>query len=772
MVKWQRFRYNPVLPLGKDGKRITGSREQIEFSRRAAAEGMVLLKNDGGLLPIKKGGKVALFGKASADYVKGGGGSGDTVVAYVKNLCEAMSEKANEGKVEVFAPLCDFYNKNVAEQYEKGKKPGQTEEPEIPEELFKDSLGCDIAVISVCRFSFEDGDYADSGEGGFFLTKKEKEMIEKVCSAFKNVAVVLNAGAVIDTSWFVEDERISAVLCAWQGGMEGAASEADILCGDVNPSGRLADTIAYTLKDYPSYQNFSESDDFVNYTEDVFVGYRYFETIESAKNRVAYPFGYGLSYTDFCIECVDWKVTEDTVSLCVRVKNIGQASGKEVVQVYSDCITDSYDLPSRELRAFRKTKLLAPGESVTLNVGFATDDLTVYDEKLASYVVPEGEYIVSVGKNIRSVKTACYFSLKKRVVKAVKNRCVPKKLPRRLKSDGSYEILPVGEYEKTVDLSKYVKGDSWNAEYLLPQFKDCKPQADRIKFEGVVSGEVSLDDFMESLSDDELITLTGGTYNRGIADTRGLGGLDYLGIPAIMTADGPAGLRVREDRGVKTTAFPIATAIACSWNEDLAYETGLRGAAEVEENNIGMWLTPAINVHRSPLCGRNFEYYSEDPFLTGKMASAMVKGIQSRNVSACVKHFCCNNKETNRYGSDSVVSERALREIYLKAFEIVVKESGVYALMTSYNKVNGTYTSENAELLRGILREEMGYDGLVITDWGNCAEHYREVLAGNNVKMPFGTPKRLKQQLEDGLVSREELKKNVRYLLDFMIKLN
>jgi beta-glucosidase len=282
---------------------------------------------------------------------------------------------------------------------------------------------------------------------------------------------------------------------------------------------------------------------------------------------------------------------------------------------------------------------------------------------------------------------------------------------------------------------------------------------------------VTTEAFLESLTDDELITLLGGTPNRGVADTRGIGGLDYLGIPAVMTADGPAGLRIVPDRGVKTTAWPVATLLACTWDTELIYAVGQTGAKEVLENNIGMWLTPAINIHRSPLCGRNFEYYSEDPLVAGKLAAAMVRGIQSQNVSACVKHFCCNNKETNRYASDSRVSERALREIYLKAFEIVVKESDVWSIMTAYNLLNGTYTSENEELLTGILREEWGYTGLIVTDWGNWAEHYREALAGNNVRMPHGSLRRLQKAMELGLISRNTLIENARQVLQWMLRL-
>lgn len=329
----------------------------------------------------------------------------------------------------------------------------------------------------------------------------------------------------------------------------------------------------------------------------------------------------------------------------------------------------------------------------------------------------------------------------------------------------------MGEYPALCDTSDWPGKPHWEAEHILPNMHGINTPQGRLNFEKVASGEITMDAFLDSLTDDELITLLGGTPNRSVADTRGIGGLDYLGIPAVMTADGPAGLRIFRVRGVKTTAWPVATLLACTWDPEIVYQVGEAAAKEVKENNIGMWLTPAINIHRSPLCGRNFEYYSEDPLVAGKLASAMVQGIQSQNISACVKHFCCNNKETNRFGSDSRVSERALREIYLKAFEIVVKEGCVWSVMTAYNLLNGTYTSENRELISGILREEWGYDGLVVTDWDNWAEHYREVLASNNVHMPHGSLKRLQTALSKCLITRNDLIENARKVLSWLLRL-
>ncbi len=776
MGNLHRFKYCPMQPLGEDGRMVTGSREHIALSRKAACEGMVLLKNENSFLPLGKGRKVALFGKGSVDYVKGGGGSGDVTVAYVHNLCDGMEEKAAEGKVAFFAPLHEFYRRNVEQQRKDGKQPGYTVEPEVPQDLLRDAAEfADTAIISICRFSSEGYDRkGELNDGDFYLSLEEQKMVSQVSSCFENIVVVLNVGGMVDTSWFVHNEKVKSVLLAWQGGMEGGMAEADILCGDVNPSGKLTDTFASAFDDYPSSSNFNESEDYVCYTDDIFVGYRYFETIPGAAEKVNYPFGFGLSYTTFEMEQAGFEADDDAITVSVRVTNTGMVAGKEVIQVYSNAPKGYLETPKLELRAFRKTRLLNPKESELLTIQFPVTEMASYDEKKASYVLLKGAYKILAGNCVRAlVEVGQHLIEENRVTQELKNRCVPSKLPSRMKADGTYEPLETKEYAPRRDDSDLppCQANKWWAEYILPNMRECEPPVQRMNLEGVIRGEITLDEFINQLSDDELLTLVGGTHNRGVADTRGIGGLDYLGIPAVMTADGPAGLRLYKDRGVTTTAWPIATMLACSWDPDVLYQVGKAAAREVLENNIGIWLTPAINIHRSPLCGRNFEYYAEDPLVAGKLASAMIQGIQSQNVVATVKHFCCNNKETNRFASDSRVSERALREIYLKGFQLAVTEGGVWAVMTAYNLLNGIYTSENKELLTGILREEWGFEGLVMTDWSNWAEQYREVLAGNNVRMPFGSPVRLRKALNLGLITRMELVLNARQILLCILRL-
>jgi beta-glucosidase len=288
----------------------------------------------------------------------------------------------------------------------------------------------------------------------------------------------------------------------------------------------------------------------------------------------------------------------------------------------------------------------------------------------------------------------------------------------------------------------------------------------------VAEGKISIEGFIAQLTDDEVAHLLGGQTNTGVANTFGFGHLPRYGVPNIMTADGPAGLRIDSECGVTTTAWPCTTLLACSWNEELLFDVGEAGAKEVKENNIAVWLTPAVNIHRSPLCGRNFEYYSEDPYVAGKLASAMVKGIQSQHIAATVKHFAFNNKETNRKNSDSRVSERAAREIYLKAFEMIVKEADPWAIMSAYNIINGHRASENRELLEDVLRDEWGFKGVVTTDWWTCGEHYKEAKAGNDIKMATGYDERLLDALKQGELTRDEMDISAKRVLELILKVD
>lgn len=746
---------------------------------------MVLLKNEKSILPFEKGTRRALFGKGSVDYVKGGGGSGDVTTAYVRSLQDGLEIKEEEGKVQVLASLGKFYRENVSAQYAGGIQPGMTAEPEIPCDLLeKAKAWADVAVISICRFSGEGWDRKGiPGDGDFYLTREEQNMVDTVTANFEKVVVVLNVGGMVDTSWFCDSEKIQGVLLAWQGGMEGGLAAADLLCGDVNPSGKLTDTFARTFDDYPSSAGFNESEDYVDYTEDIYVGYRYFETIPGAAEKVNYPFGYGLSYTEFAIEPLRAGEEDETICVDVRVTNMGSRAGKEVVQLYYRAPQGVLGKPLEVLGAFAKTELLGAGQSQVLRLKMPVNAMASYDDlgkiQASAYVLEAGNYSFRIGNSVRNtVKLDYEYQAAQTVVtEQLERKCAPAALKLRLLADGSYEELPQGGdgYEKNrlvpqdIDTLEGVEPDVQGISY---QEKKEWRNADRITLEGVAEGKADLRRLLAQLSDRELAGLLGGQVNTGTANTYGMGNLPAYGIPNIMTADGPAGLRIREECGVYTTAWPCATLLACTWNPEIVFEAGAAGAAEVKENNIGVWLTPAMNIHRSPLCGRNFEYYSEDPLVSGKMGAAMIRGIQSQHIGASMKHFCCNNKETNRKDSDSRVSERALREIYLKGFEIAVKEAQPWTVMTSYNLMNGYPTSCNPELLNGILREEWGFEGMVTTDWWNHAEHYLEVKAGGDIKMGCGYPDRILEAKEKGFVSREEMEKCAERILGMILKVD
>lgn len=806
MQRWVRAKFQPGVGLGKNGERVTACKEHIALSKEAAKEGMVLLKNDSSVLPLNKGSKIALFGKASFDYVRGGGGSGEVTVSYSRNLYEGLKLKSD--KVSVFEELSDFYRKDVKRQYREGRVPGMTVEPEIPDELLqKASAYTDTAVITICRFSGEGWDRKSivdtenkniweneeamakqSAEifenGDFYLTKAETKMVEQVTAQFSKVIVVMNVGGMVDTCWFHDNDNIQAVLMAWQGGIEGGLATAELLLGEGNPSGKLVDTFAKNLEDYPSSHNFHESEKYVDYMDDIYVGYRYFETIPGASEKVNYPFGYGLSYTDFSFSAGTAYEENGKIYVPVMVTNIGNRAGKEVVQLYYSAPQGKLGKPAKELAAFQKTRLLETGESQSIVLSFAVENMASYDDlgkvQESAYVLEAGAYHFYAGVSVRDVVELEYtYKLEKdTITQQLSKKLAPTSLKSRLCADASYEELPQSTPVDT-DANVLERMPVEEMEGYAPKVRerqrwrlwgDNTLEKQHHMLIEVAEGKISLEEFTKQLSDEDLACLVGGQPNTGVANTFGFGNLADFGVPNVMTADGPAGLRIAPECGVCTTAWPCSTQLACSWNEEIVQAVGEAGGAEVKENNIALWLTPAINIHRSPLCGRNFEYYSEDPYVTGKLAGAMVKGIQSNHVGATVKHFALNNKETNRKNSDSRASERAIREIYLKAFEMIVKEAKPWAIMSSYNIINGVRASENRELLEDVLRGEWGFDGVVTTDWWTNGEHYKEVKAGNDVKMASGYPERLLAAMEMGELTRQDMEICAKRVLDMILK--
>ena len=787
MTKWRRLLYHPNLPLGPDGKRVTACEEHIALSKNAAKEGMVLLKNQGALLPFAKGTKLALFGKGTFDYVKGGGGSGDVTVEYIINLYEGL--KKMDGHVDIFEDLADYYRSYVQEKYDEGCLPGQLPEPELPDALCSKARAfSDTAVISISRFSGEGWDRHLKGhelfeDGDFYLSYAERTMVEKVKKYFSKIVVVMNVGGMVDTQWFYADDAIGSVLMAWQGGMEGGTAAAELLCGYGNPCGKLVDTFAKKLEDYPSTANFHESDDYVEYTDDIYVGYRYFETIPGAADRVNYPFGFGLSYTTFAWTISEFTHNGDCFDLKVTVWNMGDCAGKEVLQVYVCAPQGRLGKAKRSLVAFQKTKLLEPGCSQELTLHWDMAVIASFDDlgkvQPFAYVLEKGEYSFHVGTSVRdTVRCEETFCLDEdKVVEQLSAKLVPTQLKKRLLADGTYEMLAVSAPQPCVPdgLKPLTEYDFEHAEAYIRGVPNMQNQgrdeSGRHWISEVVDGTITLDEFVSQLTDEQLCHTVCGQPNVGVANTRGFGNLPELGVPNATTSDGPAGVRIHRRCGVFTTGFPCATQVACSWDSEIAYAVGEAGAKELKENNMAAWLTPAVNIHRSPLCGRNFEYYSEDPLLAGTMAAGAVRGIQSQNVAACLKHFALNNKETNRKNSDSRVSQRAAREIYLKPFEYVVKNTDLWYMMSSYNIINGCRASECKELLTDILREEWGFGGMVSTDWHVYSEQYKEIKAGNDLRMPGGFPYRLMEAMGRGLIAREEIETSVKRILLVILRL-
>lgn len=760
--KWARYKYNLTTGIGENGKRLTGCKEHIDLSRKIAGEGMVLLENNG-LLPLRANTTVALFGIGSIDYVKGGGGSGMVYCEYVRNIYEGFLCKAPQ--ISVYEPVTKYYYDYAISHLSEYDGDKLFPEIDVPNELVKEAAkNADVAIIAIHRFSGEGWDRS-SQKGDFYLTDTEQKMVDDVTTAFEHSVVVLNVGGMIDVSWIKSNSKIDAALLAWQAGMEGGLAITDILCGDVNPSGKLTDTFAKEFSDYPSADSFNESDDYVDYFEDIYVGYRYFETIPGAKDKVNYPFGYGLSYTSFALSQPMAEKNGEQISVSLSVTNTGKHAGKEVVQVYFSAPQGVLGKSSVSLAGFQKTKLLAPGESQEITITFDIADMASYDDlgklQKSAFLLEQGEYRFLVGTTCRDLIECDYrYQVKEKylITKEVKSCCAPNLLSRRMLSDGSFEPLP--SFRNVQYTAQPVDG------FRYGQTIETKPLS------AVANGELTLEDFIAQMTNDELVEIVSGISNRGIANTCGWGGIDRLGIPAVMTADGPAGVRFSPKTGIATTAWPCATLVACTWNTDLAYEMGVAGGLECKENGIATWLTPALNIHRNPLCGRNFEYFSEDPLISGKFAAAKVRGIQSTNTAASAKHFAANNKETKRYYSDSRMSERALREIYLRGFEICVKESQPWTIMNSYNVINGRRTCECFELNECILRQEWGFEGMIITDWfGPCNQEHC-LIAGTDVRMPSGYPDVVREALRRKRLTREHLQQRAKKILEMILKLD
>ena len=701
-----------------------------DYARRAAAEGIVMLKNDNDVLPLGKEGpeKVAFFGITQVEtFLVGYGSGGDVKPPYRVTLADAL---AKTDKIVPDQELLDTYKAwakaNPLRAGGWGNWPFYA--PEMPlnaDQIQAAAKRADTAVLMIGRAAGEDRE-CRLEPGSYYLTDAEKFLLKEVTGAFKKTVVLLNVGNVIDMAW-VKDYKIDSLMYVWQGGMETGNAIVDVLTGKETPSGKLASAIAATYQDYPSSSSFGNRE-FNNYTEDIYVGYRYFETF--APEKVLYPFGFGLSYTTFdivdaTVKNGDPKKTFATVE--VIVKNTGKKyAGREVVQVYCGAPQGKLGKPAKVLVAYAKTNLLKPGETQKFTFTIPAKDCASFDDggvtgHQAAWVLEPGEYKFYVGNSSRDAKDCGGPKLDSLFVVeqlepalAIASESVAFDRMKAVEQNGKLvpgtERVPVSK----VDLPARVKE-------RLP--KAVAETGDKgIKLIDVKQGKNTLDEFVAQLTPTEMETLLrgdGGMGSRlgpaGNASVFGgtLQSVRDKGVPPIPTCDGPSGLRL----SANASLLPIGSLLACTWNNDLIeamyYQVGL----EMEMSGVDCILGPGMNIHRNPLCGRNFEYYSEDPLLTGLMAASMTKGVQKAGASTVPKHFALNNQETNRNANDSRCSERALREIYLRAFEICVKVGKPYNIMGSYNKVNSFWNYYNYDLNTTILRGQWGWTGSLMTDW-------------------------------------------------------
>ena len=773
-------------------ERILDWNKYLDTAAKMVSEGIVMLKNENNALPLDTDKEVAVFGRIQFHYYKSGTGSGGMVnVTKVVNILDGLIDNG----VKVNEKLLDTYRKwdkenpfDLGEGW--GGEPWSQKEMPLDEGLVKETAkSCETAIVIIGRTAGEEQDNRLEA-GSYLLSDDEIAMLTVVRKHFKKVVLLLNVGNIIDMT---DINRIApdSVLYVWQGGMTGGKGTADVLTGKVSPSGKLPDTIAYKASDYPSDANFGREKNRDIYAEDIYVGYRYFETF--AKEKVLYPFGFGLSYTEFEIKTEKAEITEGAVKLSVSVKNIGSYKGKEVIEVYCEAPQGRLGKAARVLCGFEKTKELVPQEEQTIEIAVDIAKLASYDDSgvtgnKSCYVLEAGEYKFYVGSDVRSAEYACSFEQGENLVtERLTQSLAPVESFERIKPVCEGGAFSIGR--EAVPVSKVDE----SARRLEKIPKEIAYTGDKgIKLWDVKNGKNTMDEFIAQLSDYDLSCIIRGEGMGSPRVTAGtasaFGGvsenLNGFGIPAGCCSDGPSGMRL--DCGTKAFSLPNGTMIASSFNKELTSELFAFMGLEMAANKVDCLLGPGMNIHRHPLNGRNFEYFSEDPFLTGKMASAELKGMAGAGVTGTIKHFCANNRETNRHFIDSVVSERALREIYLKGFEIAVKEGEASSVMTTYGRVNGLWTAGNFDLNTVILREEWGFKGFTMTDWwANINVRGKEpdktdlaamARAQNDVYMvcPDGEKNddNTLVALENGGIERCELQRNAANICGFLLHTN
>ena len=804
-----------------------------KVARKAAAEGMVLLKNEGQLLPLKEGSKVALYGVGASRTIKGGTGSGDVNERETVSIYQGMK---NAG----FVVTTEDWIKDYDKQYQDARYAWRDEIENKASKLEDQVSGffnvysttpfhmpagapvtktdADVAIYILSRVAGEGADRFDEA-GDYYLTEEEKKQLADICGMYKHVIVAVNTGGLADLSFMDEYANIEALLQIVQPGMEAGNAFADIISGKVTTSGKMTDSWAYKYEDYPNSKTFSHNNGNVDkeyYTEGLYVGYRYFDSFDVP---VRYGFGYGLSYTTFETKVLSTVLKDNKIIVETETTNTGNTySGKEVVQLYATCPAGKLEKEYRRLAAFGKTGLLAPGQSEKMTLEIALDRLTSYSESEAAWVLEKGSYVIWAGNSLESSSPCAVLALDGDItLTKTQNICPLKEELEEMKQSSEKmnqklvallklteeKALPVMEL-KAADVATRVVEYHSNAE--------CVPAEAR--------------EFVDTLSTEKLVALASGDPGKGQGSNLGSAGISVPGsagetnncaledgIPGIVLSDGPAGLRLMKHYNVYEgkivnkpfkfslegglfcegepadpgetwyqycTAIPVGTLLAQSWDTALIEEVGEMIGGEMEEFSTTLWLAPGMNINRNPLCGRNFEYYSEDPLVAGKIAAAMTNGVQK--VPGCgttIKHFACNNQEDNRKGSDSIVSERTLREIYLKGFEIAITESQPMSIMTSYNLINGVHAANCEDTCTKAARCEWGFQGMIMTDWTTTEDGPQCTAsgcmrAGNDLVMPgaFSDRDNLNQELADGTLSMDDLKACISRLVNIIWQSN
>lgn len=786
------------------------------ISRQLAAESMVLLRNVNNTLPLlgspEEPVPVALFGVGQIYTVKGGTGSGNVnnlkTISLLEGIEACPSLNPDGLLARKYRTWCLAHENMCVEGFMEPKGYYNEEMPLSREEIRSFAVGNDAAIVVLTRVAGEGADMR-AEKGMIYLTDKERQLMDMVTEQFEKSILLLNTAGYLEIADYAS--KFSAVLFMGLPGQD-AGAVADVLTGGVMPSGHLTDTWPLTYTQYPEADEYSKThfngnvnitmgqrqeQINVSYTDDIFVGYRYFD---SFGQQVLYPFGYGLGYGKTELAAYSFGATGDTISVSAVVENSGSVyPARQVVQAYLSCPQGRLVQPLQKLAAFRKTGLLSPGEEEQVNLSFKLSDFASFDEATHSYVLEKGYYYVRLGFDSRSTTVCGAVYLPQDVTTQVlsdRMGSAPEGFE-TINPDGVPSYTYTGEQEELAFARNHaIRLSARDFRKTSAHYRNSRKPLTRgrtdLRLGDVLRETCSLSEFVASMDASDLCALVCGIGMdiSGMPDSvredpdfappfngiLGGGGMkvpgaagetadlyEKYGIPPISLADGPAGIRIsqklKNEEGEVTgmqlcTAFPVGSLLACSWDEDVLRRFGNAVAEEMLEYGVELWLAPGMNIHRNPLCGRNFEYFSEDPLVTGFCAAAITKGVQKNGVGVTIKHFAGNNQEQLRTNSNDLVSQRALREIYLRGFEIAVKEAQPFAIMTSYNDINGVPSANNYDLCTAICRDEWGFKGFIMTDWGGgISKPALSICAGNDMIQPGGED--VVREIAEALASEE-----------------